>query len=264
MTSKKNASGRSPAEESSKNRSTRVPKGADHRARSGAKVPDSRSDPPPRKGVFGVKGGPAAPGSKNDSRRCTATAQGTGERCKRAAIKGGNVCTTHGGAAPQVQKSAKQRLMEMVEPAMIELRKIIDRDDTVDSDKLRAIQMVLDRAGYGPGAKLEVEGVLSTFDQVMIDAFGGEVVDGKVVPRYPQGGIDRSALDPPSERPALGRGGGGGESEDLDQLEHDVQAEIDRERYAEEDARIRSTGPVVRGEVVGNDPPDYSRGRGTR
>lgn len=49
----------------------------------------------------------------DESRRCTATSHGTGERCRRSAIRGGTVCRTHGGAAPQVQRKAAQRLAIM-------------------------------------------------------------------------------------------------------------------------------------------------------
>jgi hypothetical protein len=44
----------------------------------------------------------------NPARRCTATAR-SGEQCRRQPIPGGEVCVLHGGAAPQVQKSAKVR-----------------------------------------------------------------------------------------------------------------------------------------------------------
>jgi len=162
----------------------------------------------------------------------------------------------------------------MVDPAISQHLRILEKADTSDADRLKAIQMIYDRTGLRPGVDLNVGVELTTFQQAQVVAFGGEVVDGKAV--WPEAmrassGVDRSALDPPSERPALGVGGG--ESEDLDQAEYDLQSEIDRERYAEEDARIRSTGPVVRGEVVppvvrpGSarpdrdpmDPPDYSR-----
>jgi hypothetical protein len=45
-----------------------------------------------------------------DHRRCTATANRHGGRCKRAAIAGGNVCPTHGGRAPAVRRRAAQRV----------------------------------------------------------------------------------------------------------------------------------------------------------
>jgi hypothetical protein len=46
----------------------------------------------------------------NDDRRCTATANSTGTRCKRAAVRGATVCATHGGRAPQVRAAAGRRL----------------------------------------------------------------------------------------------------------------------------------------------------------
>lgn len=44
-----------------------------------------------------------------DDRKCTAqTKRG---RCKKWAIRGGSVCQTHGGGAPQVKAKAKERLL---------------------------------------------------------------------------------------------------------------------------------------------------------
>jgi hypothetical protein len=45
-----------------------------------------------------------------DTPRCTATAKGTGERCKRRPIPGGTVCVKHGGGAAQVREAAQARL----------------------------------------------------------------------------------------------------------------------------------------------------------
>lgn len=42
-------------------------------------------------------------------RQCTAIKR-SGDRCKRSAIKGGTVCSTHGGKAPQVLAAAQRRL----------------------------------------------------------------------------------------------------------------------------------------------------------
>lgn len=44
----------------------------------------------------------------DEARRCTATAR-SGQRCKKAAIKGGKVCRMHGGVAPQVKAKAAER-----------------------------------------------------------------------------------------------------------------------------------------------------------
>jgi hypothetical protein len=46
----------------------------------------------------------------DESRRCTAKSKQSGERCKRAAIPGGKVCSIHGGKIPRVQAAAQRRL----------------------------------------------------------------------------------------------------------------------------------------------------------
>ena len=121
----------------------------------GGKRPrDTRSDNPPTATKKGIRG---VPGSKNDSRRCKAKAHRTGERCKRAAIKGGTVCTTHGGRAPQVVKSARERLMALVDPAFAVLLKILTDPNADDSVKVRAALGALDRAGYGPGQTVTLQ-----------------------------------------------------------------------------------------------------------
>lgn len=89
--------------------------------------------------------------------RCNAHSSRTGQRCKKAAIKGGTVCKTHGGGAAHVAKKARERLLELAEPAVMQLNRILTAQGTSDSDRLRAIQMVLDRAGLGPGLSVDVE-----------------------------------------------------------------------------------------------------------
>src|SRR5215472_13729628 len=44
------------------------------------------------------------------SPRCTAH-RTNGEPCRAAALRGANVCYTHGGAAPQVRLAAQRRIM---------------------------------------------------------------------------------------------------------------------------------------------------------
>ena len=45
-----------------------------------------------------------------EDRRCTAKSKRSGERCKRSAILGGTVCTSHGGRTPVVKAAAERRL----------------------------------------------------------------------------------------------------------------------------------------------------------
>ena len=79
--------------------------------------------------------------------RCTARSSRTHQACRRYPIRGGTVCPTHGGSIKRVKKAARERLEEMVDPALTELRKLIETADS-DSVKLSAIKDVLDRAGY--------------------------------------------------------------------------------------------------------------------
>lgn len=79
-------------------------------------------------------------------RQCTAKRNSDGERCTKAPIKGGTVCATHGGSAPQVRRKAALRLLELVEPAIAVLaREMVNADKS--SDRQRAANSVLDRAG---------------------------------------------------------------------------------------------------------------------
>lgn len=102
--------------------------------------------------------------------QCTATAKSTGERCQRPAIKGGNVCYQHGGAAEQVQKKAQDRLDEMadsvtadIQERVKDLRDVYDEAD--DEEKvviMRELRQlwttILDRTDHGPSETREVTG----------------------------------------------------------------------------------------------------------
>ena len=94
----------------------------------------------------------------NDPNRlCTATAKSTGNRCGNPAIPGGTVCKSHGGAAPQVQRKARLRLAELVDPAIVLLGRVISDPQAAYSDRIRAAENALDRAGYPRSASIEVE-----------------------------------------------------------------------------------------------------------
>ena len=70
-------------------------------------------------------------------RRCKARNR-RGGQCKRYPM--------HGGAAPQVKRKAALRLQELVDPALKVLaREMVSAEKS--SDRLRAVENVLDRAG---------------------------------------------------------------------------------------------------------------------
>jgi len=80
--------------------------------------------------------------------RCSARISDGSRPCARWAINGSTVCATHGGRAPQVKKSARERLAELVEPALKGLHKALKSNDL--STIVRASQIVLDRCGFHP------------------------------------------------------------------------------------------------------------------
>lgn len=60
--------------------------------------------------------------------KCTATNR-QGNRCGRYPIPGGTVCRNHGGAAPQVQKKAAERLAALLPRAVERLGLLMERDE---------------------------------------------------------------------------------------------------------------------------------------
>src|ERR1043166_2631936 len=98
-------------------------------------------------------------------RRCTATNR-AGERCGRAPIAGGFVCTMHGGNLPWVREAAKQRLMSMIEPALDVVYRALrhappcEHCGRSDAERapvaLAAAKTVLDRAGFSPQLAITV------------------------------------------------------------------------------------------------------------
>ena len=96
------------------------------------------------------------PTAEELAHRCTATSKTTGERCRQAAIPGGRVCRYHGGGAPQVQRSARGRLAELVLPSIETLNQ--ERAHAKRSaDRQRAANSILDRAGITRGHSAEVD-----------------------------------------------------------------------------------------------------------
>jgi hypothetical protein len=100
----------------------------------------------------------------NPARQCTATAR-SGERCQRQPIPGGKVCALHGGRAPQVQQSARARLLAGADLAIDYLLNLLTpkppcehcgrSDAERDPVVVRACQLVLDRSGFHPTLAVE-------------------------------------------------------------------------------------------------------------
>lgn len=78
--------------------------------------------------------------------RCTAKSRTSGQQCRKKAIPGGTVCRYHGGAAPQVKRRAQLRLLELVDPAIVTLAKVMANGEN-DQVRLAAAKDILDRAG---------------------------------------------------------------------------------------------------------------------
>ena len=89
--------------------------------------------------------------------RCTARAKSTGQQCRNPPIRGGTVCRMHGGAAPQVRRSATLRLDRLVAPAVTQLARILVDDDTSDAVRLRAIEAVLNRTGHPARTEIDLQ-----------------------------------------------------------------------------------------------------------
>jgi hypothetical protein len=76
--------------------------------------------------------------------RCTAHSKQTKQQCGRTAIPGGTVCRYHGGAAPQVQEAALERLRKLQHPAIDRMEKLIAQDQ-FPTAAFAAARDVLDR-----------------------------------------------------------------------------------------------------------------------
>lgn len=94
---------------------------------------------------------------KPPRRQCTANSRQTGNRCRNAPIPGGLVCRFHGGALPQVRDQARIRLAALVEPAIETLDTERRNKKATPTDRIRAANSILDRAGYGRVSTITIE-----------------------------------------------------------------------------------------------------------
>ncbi|HET7327656.1 MAG TPA: hypothetical protein VFJ14_10290 [Nocardioidaceae bacterium] len=97
--------------------------------------------------------------------RCTANYKSTGERCRREAAPGANVCASHGALAPQVQAAAAVRIGMSVDEAAKALRNLAFDENGDPRVRLKAIQDILDRGGLGATQK-HLVGVVGNGDPV--------------------------------------------------------------------------------------------------
>jgi hypothetical protein len=108
-----------------------------------------------------------AQGNRIAKRQCTAMCKSTGSRCQRPPIPGGNVCRFHGGAAPQVQRKAAERLKALVDPAIVALQEILS--DPKHPHRMAAVKEVLERDGrIGAEAVKAAEDAGITFEQLEV------------------------------------------------------------------------------------------------
>jgi hypothetical protein len=93
--------------------------------------------------------------------QCSATSKQSGERCKKPAIAGGNVCRMHGGAVPAAKRKAAEnkqriedRIKELGDRAVQTLTDVLDDESVKPEVRVRAAETILDRI---VGKKIEAE-----------------------------------------------------------------------------------------------------------
>jgi hypothetical protein len=106
-----------------------------------------------------------------EERRCQARGIGKfsewqGNRCTMRAIKGGRVCFAHGGRLSTVRKAAQAALAQAALPAANKLVGIaLTKRGVSDSDRIRAIVEILNRAGVEGRQTIELE--IKPFQEVL-------------------------------------------------------------------------------------------------
>jgi hypothetical protein len=103
---------------------------------------------------------------------------GSGQGCKKAAMRGQSVCRSHGGAAPAARAAADRRLDALLPKALNRVEHTID-DMSIDAAvRLRASFGVMDRRGIGEVSTLRVEHVQEPVDVRTLVARSLQVVLG--------------------------------------------------------------------------------------
>jgi hypothetical protein len=122
--------------------------------------------------------GPMPRTNERQARRCSAH-RTNGEPCSGWAIKGGSVCRTHGGAAPQTLQAARMRLLAAADPAAAELVRIALNRKEPRAVQLAAIRDLLDRAGLS--ARQVVDVTVSPWQEAIGEILRDNGWDGDVL-----------------------------------------------------------------------------------
>lgn len=103
----------------------------------------AKSSTPKPKGYQGVK--------------CTAH-KTNGDPCPNWAMRGQQVCGSHGGRSPQAKRAAKVRLAALIDPSILALDTLLKPASVKKhpAQALGAAKEVLDRTGYKPEDELTV------------------------------------------------------------------------------------------------------------
>lgn len=77
-----------------------------------------------------------------------------GGSCRAPAMDGQARCRLHGGASPQARRKARLKLIELVDPAIATIARVMVSAEK-PADKLRAAEAILDRAGHPRASRVE-------------------------------------------------------------------------------------------------------------
>lgn len=114
-----------------------------------------------------------------DVQQCTANSHQTGDRCGQAAIRGGRVCMWHGGNLPNVKAKANLRLLELVDPAIARLARVMAQGS--EGNALKAANSILDRAGIVRRGDIDTAAAQALLLERLREMQENRVVQGEVI-----------------------------------------------------------------------------------
>jgi hypothetical protein len=135
--------------------------------------------------------------------QCTARSKRTGERCQLPSMLGGNVCRSHGGAAPQTRAKAKRRLEQASDVLVQRLLQFALDGGVDDNVALRAIRDALDRAGLMAKTEVSVE-VKQPWEELLGDVMQITKAQHEALKRgeWPPAAPHPAPTEPPALPPA--------------------------------------------------------------